>query len=106
MKGVINAYFTSEKKKIEVLERAQMSINSSQTGLPTIDVAKAIKEVANKDFDRGYWVQTEIDILTLPLEQKQVIRNFRDQNQKEGNFFEPGTIVNQFAEITGKIFEG
>ena len=66
----------------------------------------AIKEVANKDFDRGYWVQTEIDILTLPLEQKQVIRNFRDQNQKEGNFFEPGTIVNQFAESTGKSFEG
>ncbi len=104
--AIENAYFTSEKKKIEVLERAQISMNSSQTGLPTIDVDNAIKEVASKDFDRGYWVQTEIDMLTLPLEQKQAIRNFRDQNQKEGNYFEPGTIVNQYTESTGKRLEG
>lgn len=103
--AIENAHYNSSSKKAEKLEQAQIAWRSTQTGLPSIDVEKAIKEVVSKDFDKGYWVQTELDILTLPLEQKQELRMFRDQNKKEGNYFEPGTLISQYNESTGKNFE-
>lgn len=103
--AIENAHYNNPSKKAEKLELAQIAWRSTETGLPSIDVEKAIKEVVSKDFDKGYWVQTELDILTLPLEQKQELRAFRDQNKKEGNYFEPGTLITQYNESTGKNFE-
>ena len=103
--AIENAHFTSESIKADVLEEAQISWKRSDTGLRGMDVEKTVKEIFAQDFDKGYWVQTELEILTLPVEEKQEIRKFREQNRKDGLYFEPGTLINQYAESTGKNFE-
>lgn len=78
--SVENAHFLNAGKRDEVIERNQISWKSSQTGIYKRDVDSLVKNIYAQDFDKGYWVQTELEILTLPLPQKKEIRKFREQN--------------------------
>lgn len=62
--------------------RKKISWKSSQTGIYKRDVDSLVKNIYAQDFDKGYWVQTELEILTLPLPQKRKLENLGNKIKK------------------------
>lgn len=100
--AIENAVFIPPERKRENVVR---QIGFIENMLKFNGGSKLVSNITQKNLDEGYWVQTELDILTLPSEEKQAIRTFRDQNKNDGIYFEPGTILEQYTASTGMSFE-